>query len=162
MDFQFFSFLPLLFRSTSSSNRMLSKPLRTQHLSLQITLLFCPLKTTAGMCTQSCDCTVFLLLLVLWITILCQSQVNHSSTRWPNTVRRYLATYSWSNRWKTTRYIVFLAQHIWIYYLLSLCIHVVLQIESGRPLPSPTDLKRKILIKNKRLKPEVEQSKHRT
>ncbi|XP_064196852.1 1-phosphatidylinositol 4,5-bisphosphate phosphodiesterase beta-4-like isoform X2 [Anguilla rostrata] len=30
-------------------------------------------------------------------------------------------------------------------------------IESGRPLPSPTDLKRKILIKNKRLKPEVEQ-----
>uniref|UniRef100_A0A674PH98 1-phosphatidylinositol 4,5-bisphosphate phosphodiesterase n=1 Tax=Takifugu rubripes TaxID=31033 RepID=A0A674PH98_TAKRU len=33
----------------------------------------------------------------------------------------------------------------------------VLQIESGRPLPSPNDLKRKILIKNKRLKPEVEQ-----
>uniref|UniRef100_A0AAR2JJN6 Phosphoinositide phospholipase C n=1 Tax=Pygocentrus nattereri TaxID=42514 RepID=A0AAR2JJN6_PYGNA len=31
-------------------------------------------------------------------------------------------------------------------------------IEPGRPLPSPTDLKRKILIKNKRLKPEVEQS----
>uniref|UniRef100_A0A674NSA2 1-phosphatidylinositol 4,5-bisphosphate phosphodiesterase n=1 Tax=Takifugu rubripes TaxID=31033 RepID=A0A674NSA2_TAKRU len=30
-------------------------------------------------------------------------------------------------------------------------------IESGRPLPSPNDLKRKILIKNKRLKPEVEQ-----
>uniref|UniRef100_A0AAR2K049 1-phosphatidylinositol 4,5-bisphosphate phosphodiesterase n=1 Tax=Pygocentrus nattereri TaxID=42514 RepID=A0AAR2K049_PYGNA len=30
-------------------------------------------------------------------------------------------------------------------------------IEPGRPLPSPTDLKRKILIKNKRLKPEVEQ-----
>ncbi|XP_056150712.1 1-phosphatidylinositol 4,5-bisphosphate phosphodiesterase beta-4-like [Lampris incognitus] len=30
-------------------------------------------------------------------------------------------------------------------------------IEAGRPLPSPTDLKRKILIKNKRLKPEVEQ-----
>lgn len=38
----------------------------------------------------------------------------------------------------------------------------VLQIESGRPLPSPNDLKRKILIKNKRLKPEVEQSKQRT
>ncbi|MBN3315501.1 PLCB4 phosphodiesterase, partial [Atractosteus spatula] len=32
-------------------------------------------------------------------------------------------------------------------------------IEPGRPLPSPNDLKRKILIKNKRLKPEVEQSK---
>uniref|UniRef100_A0A8C5BWZ2 1-phosphatidylinositol 4,5-bisphosphate phosphodiesterase n=1 Tax=Gadus morhua TaxID=8049 RepID=A0A8C5BWZ2_GADMO len=31
-------------------------------------------------------------------------------------------------------------------------------IEAGRPLPSPNDLKRKILIKNKRLKPEVEQS----
>ncbi|KAL3052788.1 hypothetical protein OYC64_005335 [Pagothenia borchgrevinki] len=30
-------------------------------------------------------------------------------------------------------------------------------IESGRPLPSPGELKRKILIKNKRLKPEVEQ-----
>lgn len=30
-------------------------------------------------------------------------------------------------------------------------------LEAGRPLPSPTDLKRKILIKNKRLKPEVEQ-----
>uniref|UniRef100_A0A8C7W5S2 1-phosphatidylinositol 4,5-bisphosphate phosphodiesterase n=1 Tax=Oncorhynchus mykiss TaxID=8022 RepID=A0A8C7W5S2_ONCMY len=31
------------------------------------------------------------------------------------------------------------------------------QVEAGRPLPSPIDLKRKILIKNKRLKPEVEQ-----
>ncbi|XP_027004900.1 1-phosphatidylinositol 4,5-bisphosphate phosphodiesterase beta-4 isoform X4 [Tachysurus fulvidraco] len=30
-------------------------------------------------------------------------------------------------------------------------------IEPGRALPSPNDLKRKILIKNKRLKPEVEQ-----
>nr|XP_043904919.1 1-phosphatidylinositol 4,5-bisphosphate phosphodiesterase beta-4-like isoform X2 [Solea senegalensis] len=30
-------------------------------------------------------------------------------------------------------------------------------IETARPLPSPNDLKRKILIKNKRLKPEVEQ-----
>ncbi|XP_028253084.1 1-phosphatidylinositol 4,5-bisphosphate phosphodiesterase beta-4 [Parambassis ranga] len=30
-------------------------------------------------------------------------------------------------------------------------------IESGRSLPSPNELKRKILIKNKRLKPEVEQ-----
>uniref|UniRef100_A0A669E685 Phosphoinositide phospholipase C n=1 Tax=Oreochromis niloticus TaxID=8128 RepID=A0A669E685_ORENI len=30
-------------------------------------------------------------------------------------------------------------------------------IEPGRPLPSPSELKRKILIKNKRLKPEVEQ-----
>lgn len=34
----------------------------------------------------------------------------------------------------------------------------LLQIEAGRSLPSPNDLKRKILIKNKRLKPEVEQS----
>uniref|UniRef100_A0A1A7X936 1-phosphatidylinositol 4,5-bisphosphate phosphodiesterase n=1 Tax=Iconisemion striatum TaxID=60296 RepID=A0A1A7X936_9TELE len=30
-------------------------------------------------------------------------------------------------------------------------------LEPGRPLPSPNELKRKILIKNKRLKPEVEQ-----
>uniref|UniRef100_A0A673WU92 1-phosphatidylinositol 4,5-bisphosphate phosphodiesterase n=1 Tax=Salmo trutta TaxID=8032 RepID=A0A673WU92_SALTR len=30
-------------------------------------------------------------------------------------------------------------------------------VEAGRPLPSPIDLKLKILIKNKRLKPEVEQ-----
>ncbi|XP_054713713.1 1-phosphatidylinositol 4,5-bisphosphate phosphodiesterase-like [Uloborus diversus] len=29
-------------------------------------------------------------------------------------------------------------------------------LEAGKPLPSPNDLKRKILIKNKRLKPEVE------
>ncbi|XP_026800266.1 1-phosphatidylinositol 4,5-bisphosphate phosphodiesterase beta-4 isoform X3 [Pangasianodon hypophthalmus] len=34
---------------------------------------------------------------------------------------------------------------------------VCAMIESGRSLPSPNDLKRKILIKNKRLKPEVEQ-----
>lgn len=41
---------------------------------------------------------------------------------------------------------------------LFFCLFVLLQMESGRPLPSPNDLKRKILIKNKRLKPEVEQS----
>uniref|UniRef100_A0A8C0LVB4 1-phosphatidylinositol 4,5-bisphosphate phosphodiesterase n=1 Tax=Canis lupus dingo TaxID=286419 RepID=A0A8C0LVB4_CANLU len=35
-------------------------------------------------------------------------------------------------------------------------------LEPGRPLPSPNDLKRKILIKNKRLKPEVEKSKSKT
>nr|XP_015206131.1 PREDICTED: 1-phosphatidylinositol 4,5-bisphosphate phosphodiesterase beta-4 isoform X2 [Lepisosteus oculatus] len=35
-------------------------------------------------------------------------------------------------------------------------------IEPGRPLPSPNDLKRKILIKNKRLKPEVEQKQLET
>jgi phosphatidylinositol phospholipase C beta len=29
-------------------------------------------------------------------------------------------------------------------------------LDPGVPLPSPNDLKRKILIKNKRLKPEVE------
>ncbi|MCI4389461.1 hypothetical protein PGIGA_G00098390 [Pangasianodon gigas] len=34
---------------------------------------------------------------------------------------------------------------------------VCAMIEPGRSLPSPNDLKRKILIKNKRLKPEVEQ-----
>ncbi|XP_027004895.1 1-phosphatidylinositol 4,5-bisphosphate phosphodiesterase beta-4 isoform X1 [Tachysurus fulvidraco] len=34
---------------------------------------------------------------------------------------------------------------------------VCAMIEPGRALPSPNDLKRKILIKNKRLKPEVEQ-----
>lgn len=34
------------------------------------------------------------------------------------------------------------------------------QTEQGRALPSPNDLKRKILIKNKRLKPEVEQSRY--
>ena len=35
--------------------------------------------------------------------------------------------------------------------------HIILfQLEAGVPLPSPNQLKRKILIKNKRLKPEVE------
>lgn len=42
-----------------------------------------------------------------------------------------------------------------IKHLLS----IVLQLEQGKALPSPNDLKRKILIKNKRLKPEVEKSK---
>ena len=31
-------------------------------------------------------------------------------------------------------------------------------MEAGVPLPSPNNLKRKILIKNKRLKPEIEKS----
>lgn len=31
-----------------------------------------------------------------------------------------------------------------------------MQLEPGVPLPSPNQLKRKILIKNKRLKPDVE------
>ncbi|XP_053140711.1 1-phosphatidylinositol 4,5-bisphosphate phosphodiesterase beta-4 isoform X3 [Hemicordylus capensis] len=35
-------------------------------------------------------------------------------------------------------------------------------LEPGRPLPSPNDLKRKILIKNKRLKPEVEKKQLET
>lgn len=39
--------------SSSSSIRMLSKLSRRQHSSLQSTLLFCPLKTIAGMCTVS-------------------------------------------------------------------------------------------------------------
>lgn len=65
IEFQFFLLMTFFFSFCSiSSNRMLSKPLRRQHLSLQSTLLFCPLKTTAGMCTQSCDCRVFLLMLV--------------------------------------------------------------------------------------------------
>lgn len=33
---------------------------------------------------------------------------------------------------------------------------LLLQLVPGHPLPSPIQLKRKILIKNKRLKPEVE------
>ena len=32
------------------------------------------------------------------------------------------------------------------------------EMEPGRPLPSPRDLRRKILIKNRRMKPEAEQS----
>lgn len=32
-------------------------------------------------------------------------------------------------------------------------------LEAGAPLPSPNDLKKKILIKNKRLKPDVEKGK---
>ncbi|XP_066495199.1 1-phosphatidylinositol 4,5-bisphosphate phosphodiesterase beta-4 isoform X2 [Tiliqua scincoides] len=35
-------------------------------------------------------------------------------------------------------------------------------LEPGRPLPSPNDLKKKILIKNKRLKPEVEKKQLET
>jgi len=34
--------------------------------------------------------------------------------------------------------------------------NVLFQLEPGNPLPPPSALKRKILIKNKRLKPEVE------
>jgi hypothetical protein len=34
----------------------------------------------------------------------------------------------------------------------------ILKLQSNVPLPSPNLLKRKILIKNKRLKPEVEKS----
>lgn len=33
-----------------------------------------------------------------------------------------------------------------------------MQLEPGVPLPSPNQLKRKILIKNKRLKPDVEKA----
>lgn len=48
----------LFFPSCSiSSTRMLSRPLRRRHSSRQTTPLFCPLKTTAGMSTQSCGCT---------------------------------------------------------------------------------------------------------
>ena len=36
---------------------------------------------------------------------------------------------------------------------------VCLQLEPGMALPSPNQLKRKILIKNKRLKPDVEKRK---
>uniref|UniRef100_A0AAZ3RQA9 1-phosphatidylinositol 4,5-bisphosphate phosphodiesterase n=1 Tax=Oncorhynchus tshawytscha TaxID=74940 RepID=A0AAZ3RQA9_ONCTS len=41
---------------------------------------------------------------------------------------------------------------------LYIYLFLIYSVEAGRPLPSPNDLKRKILIKNKRLKPEVEQS----
>ncbi|XP_071488993.1 1-phosphatidylinositol 4,5-bisphosphate phosphodiesterase beta-4-like isoform X4 [Diadema antillarum] len=41
-------------------------------------------------------------------------------------------------------------------YLLTECLDDY-KLDSGVPLPSPNKLKRKILIKNKRLKPEVEQ-----
>lgn len=33
------------------------------------------------------------------------------------------------------------------------------QIEAAIPLPTPNDLKKKIIIKNKRLRPEVEKRK---
>jgi len=36
--------------------------------------------------------------------------------------------------------------------------NVLFQLEPGNPLPPPSALKRKILIKNKRLKPEVEKA----
>ena len=39
---------------------------------------------------------------------------------------------------------------------LNISFILILQLEPGAPLPSPNQLKRKILIKNKRLKPEVE------
>lgn len=46
-------------------------------------------------------------------------------------------------------------------YLLDLLMKEILfekwtQLEPGVPLPSPNQLKRKILIKNKRLKPDIE------
>lgn len=41
---------------------------------------------------------------------------------------------------------------------MTLWFCVCFQLDAGQPLPSPNDLKHKILIKNKRLKPEVEQS----
>ncbi len=49
-----------------------------------------------------------------------------------------------------------------VIYTLMYQLWSLWQIESGRQLPSPNDLKRKILIKNKRLKPEVEQSMYKT
>ena len=44
----------------------------------------------------------------------------------------------------------------WVIHLICF---TIFQLEPGIPLPSPNQLKRKILIKNKRLKPEVEKSK---
>ncbi|KAF8789782.1 1-phosphatidylinositol 4 like protein [Argiope bruennichi] len=43
----------------------------------------------------------------------------------------------------------------------AMCTDILFKLhEPGQPLPSPNDLKRKILIKNKRLKPEVEKQKN--
>ena len=41
----------------------------------------------------------------------------------------------------------------------SMVISISFQLEANVPLPSPNMLKKKILIKNKRLKPEVEKSR---
>lgn len=41
-------------------------------------------------------------------------------------------------------------------YICFLIVNETMQLEPGHPLPPPCALKRKILIKNKRLKPEVE------
>ncbi|MGH0146624.1 UNVERIFIED_CONTAM: hypothetical protein FKN15_063250 [Acipenser sinensis] len=40
----------------------------------------------------------------------------------------------------------------------AMCTDILFKLEAGQPLPSPNDLKRKILIKNKRLKAEVEKT----
>ncbi len=49
-----------------------------------------------------------------------------------------------------------------IYYILQIRIGIkkvdFSQLEPGVPFPSPKQLKRKILIKNKRLRPEVERT----
>lgn len=41
-------------------------------------------------------------------------------------------------------------------YVYFVIVNKMAQLEPGHPLPPPSALKRKILIKNKRLKPEVE------
>jgi len=46
---------------------------------------------------------------------------------------------------------------VWYACETSFCLY--LQLEAGVPLPSPNQLKRKVLIKNKRLKPDVEKRK---
>ena len=48
------------------------------------------------------------------------------------------------------------------FYLTSLMSfhHVSFKLEEGRPLPSPSHLKRRIIIKNKKLKPEQEEGEN--
>lgn len=45
---------------------------------------------------------------------------------------------------------------MFLLYLSIFNYFFILQLDPGTPLPPPSVLKRKILIKNKRLKPEVE------
>lgn len=115
----FWFFLTLSFMFLFSSHRMLSKQLRRQHLSHQTTLLFYPLKITAGTRVVSKglmhkDCffldvlhafmfhifiteTQYAVCVCLHVCYL----VNLSSTRWPSTARRSSVTSSSNSLWRT-------------------------------------------------------------
>lgn len=175
------SFLTRFF--SSSSNRMLSKPSRRQHLSLQTTLLFCPLKTIAGLCTtsnkQGCYCIIILPLLLIsyrcsvWtqcIVYLCLSVTSkpqqYKMAKYCEEIFGDFLLKQPLENYPVNTFGFIMSQSLpnmhGSYLYLSVCCCSLWQIESGRPLPSPNDLKRKILIKNKRLKPEVEQSTYTT